>query len=179
MQSFTLVEETRASSVKSAWFAIHVRTNHEKTVATMLAEKEFDRFLPLYRARRQWSDRVKRLELPLFPGYLFCRFNPDRSRTPILAVPGVLRIVGAGRKPSPIDETEMFAIRSVVASCARVHPCHFFKVGQRVRVCDGPLRGVEGVVVQTRNGRRLVASITLLQRSVSVELDKESLNPLD
>jgi transcription antitermination factor NusG len=135
-----------------------------------LRGKGYEWFLPLYTFRKRWSDRVKEIESPLFPGYLFCRFNPQ-DRLPILKTPGVTQIVGYNRVPVPVDEHEIDAIRTLVASELPNHPCPFFEVGQKVRIDSGPLRGVEGMLMEMKGNRRLVLSITLLQRSVAVEID--------
>ena len=154
----------------SPWFAVQVKHNHEKAVSSLLRRQGLEEFLPLYRSRRRWSDRSKMIELPLFPGYLFCRFNPD-SRTPVLRTPGVIRIVGAGGRSIPVDDAELTAIRAVVTSRLNAEPCSFLKQGQVVRIEEGPLAGLEGVVGSWKGSDRLIVSVTLLQRSVAVELD--------
>ena len=102
-------------AVQTPWFALRVRPNYEKPVSVALRGKGFEEFLPLFRSRRQWSDRVKVVDLPLFPGYLFCRLNLE-ERMPLLTTPGFLYIVGVGKNPEPVDESEILAIQSVVRS---------------------------------------------------------------
>ena len=152
------------------WFALQVRTAHEKHVATRLDGKCYEQFLPLYSCRRRWSDRIKETEIPLFPGYLFCRIDVTR-RLPILTTPGVIRIVGNGRDLQPVDEAEVAAIQALVRSKLPSQPWPFREIGERVRIQHGPLRGVEGILQDFRGLHRLVLSISLLQRSVAVEID--------
>lgn len=172
------MEENRAKEIAHLpWFALQVRGRYEKTVATLLRGRGYEPLLPLYVSRRRWSDRVKELELPLFPGYLFCRFDPIH-RLPLLTTPGVVQIVSVGRIPAPIDEAEMAAIETAVRTGARSQPWPFLKVGQRVRVSSGPLWGHEGILVECRGHRRIVLAVTVLQRAVAVELDSADVQPV-
>ncbi len=161
---------------KHPWFALRVKSRFEKTTSTVLHSKGFEHFSPLYRSRRNWSDRVKEVDLPLFPGYMFCRFNP-LDRFPILTTPGVLSVVGIGKIPQPVEEHEIEQIQSILASGMPTQPWPFLTVGQKVRISSGSLIGLEGLLVNIKNSLRLVVSVTLLQRSVAVEIDRESVEP--
>jgi transcription antitermination factor NusG len=152
------------------WFAVQTRTRYENFAAKQLAGKGYEVFLPLYQCKRRWSDRVQEVEVPLFPGYLFCRFN-SLDRLPILATPGIIQIVGTGRTPAPVDEKEVIALQTTVRTALTKNPWPFLKVGERVRIEEGPLRGVEGIVINFKGRYRLVLSVSLLQRSVAVEVD--------
>jgi transcription antitermination factor NusG len=152
------------------WFALQVRTRFEVAVANYLEGKGYQWFLPTYKTRKRWSDRVKEVQAPLFPGYIFCRFDPQ-TRLPILTTPGVIQIVGYNRLPVPIDEAEISAIQTLVASGVSNEPCPFLAVGDRVRIDSGPLRGLEGILLKIRGDNRLILSVSLLQRSVAVEID--------
>jgi transcription antitermination factor NusG len=165
----------RFTGVRYPWFALQIRMRHEVSVADHLAGKGYEWFLPLYKARRRWSDRVKEVSSPLFPGYLFCRFNPH-DRLPILKTPGVTQIVGYNHVPVPVDEQEIDAIRRLVASGLPNFPCAFLQVGSQVRIETGALRGLEGILTELKGKRRLVLSITLLQRSVAVEIDSDAVS---
>ena len=158
------------SSLTQPWFAVQVMGRREKLAHEFLLAKGYESFLPLYKCRRQWSDRIKDFELPLFPGYLFCRFNLYR-RLPILQTPGILCIVGIGKAPVPISEGEMLAIRSLIEARLPAQPWPFLQSGQRVRLNCGPLEGLEGIILQLKSSSRLVVSIKLLQRSVAAEID--------
>lgn len=152
------------------WYALRVKPRHERTTALALRTKGFEEFLPQHRIRRRWSDRIKELQQPFFPGYVFCRFNPD-NRFPVLVTAGVIGAVGVGKVPAPIDDTEIEALQSVVASGCSTQAWPFLKVGQFVRIEAGPLTGTEGILVAVKKSSRLVVSVSLLQRSVAVEID--------
>lgn len=159
------------------WYALHVRTRFEKVVARNLRGKGYEEFLPVYKRTNKWSDRVKEIELPLFPGYVFCKFNAQ-DRLPILTVPGVNAIVGIGKSLLPVEESELNAVRAVLKSGMYCEPWPYVEVGQRVRVEYGPLAGTEGLVTMIKNSYRLVVSVDMLQRSVAVEVDRECLKPV-
>ena len=162
---------------REQWYAVRVRSQHEDMVARHLRVRGLEAFLPLYRENRRWSDRFKEVELPLFPGYVFCQFDAT-CRLPVLTVPGVVHIVGAGKIPLPIDETEIEAIQAAVKSGFPAQPCSFLRMGERVKIEHGPLCGIEGILTGFRGQQRLVLSINLLQRSITVELDGEQVRPL-
>lgn len=159
------------------WYAIRVRSQHEDSVARHLRVRGLESFLPLYKQQRRWSDRFKEIELPLFPGYVFCQFNP-LNRLPVLTVPGVVHVVGTGKTPTRIEEEEIAAIQAAVKSGFPTHPSPFVEIGQRVRIEYGPLCGIEGILLGFRGHHRIVLSITLLQRSVAVEINEEWARPL-
>jgi transcription antitermination factor NusG len=159
------------------WFAIRVKSNFEKKVATGLRNKGLEEFLPMYQSKRRLSDRYKTVDLPLFPGYLFCRLDLDH-RLPLLTTVGFLYIVSVGNKPVPVDEGEIAAVQFVVRSGVPAVPWPSLAVGQRVRLESGPLCGLEGVVTQVGMRDRICVSVTLLQRGVSVEVDRDWIRPL-
>lgn len=162
----------------SQWFAVRTASGREKSVASQLQARGIEEFLPVYRTRRQWSDRTKELELPLFPGYIFCRFDFS-NRLPVLITPGVQMIVGVGKLPAPVSDVEIDNLRRVVASGAAALPHdQYLTVGERVRIREGSLAGVEGILVDVKNSWRIVLSVELLQRSVSVELDRAAIEPV-
>jgi transcription antitermination factor NusG len=152
------------------WFALRVKSRHEQIASTVLSGKGYESFLPSYRIRRRWTDRIKETELPLFPGYVFCRMA-TADRLPVLMSTGVVGIVGIGKAPEPIEEREIATIRAVLQTGLAALPWPFVHPGDSVRVECGPLRGVQGVVESVKDHKRLVVSVTLLQRSISVELD--------
>ncbi|MBZ5724631.1 MAG: hypothetical protein LAP87_06495 [Acidobacteriia bacterium] len=159
-----------ANSGAHRWYGLRVKSNCEQVASTVLRGKGFDPFVPSYKVRRRWSDRLREVERPLFPGYVFCRLDLA-NRLPVLTSQGVVGIVGIGKSPAPIEDREMEAIRAVVTSGLPAQPCPFIHRGDRVRIGYGPLRGVEGVVASTEDRPQLVVSVGLLQRSVSVVLD--------
>lgn len=159
------------------WFALRVRSNHERVAAQHLRGRGIEEFAPTYRVERQWSDRKKHVDQFLFPGYVFCQVDPS-DRLPALSVPGAMRLVGFGAGPTSIPTAEIEAVRGMVDSGLLVAPWPFLQTGQRVLVERGPLEGVEGILQEIRKTYRLVVSIEMLQRSVSVELDRTWIRPV-
>jgi len=159
-----------------AWFALTVRPNHERAAERALADRGLEAYLPLYRERKQWSDRIKNGQAPLFPGYVFCRFSyPERIR--VLNSPGVRSIVGFGRDAAPVDESEISSVRALVSSGRPILPWPYLRAGERVMIREGPLASLRGVVVRVKNSWRVVVSVEALSCSVAVELDAGALGP--
>jgi transcription antitermination factor NusG len=156
------------------WFVIRVKSRHEKAVASNLQARDFASFTPLYTTRHQWTDRQKTLQLPLFPGYVFCQFGAG-SLYSVMETPGVTDIVKFGDSLAPVDTEEIEALQKLVQSGCRAEPSPYIELGQAVSIVAGPLAGLMGTVVQLKSGLRLVLSVTLLRRSVQVEIDRNSL----
>jgi transcriptional antiterminator NusG len=155
------------------WFALAVKPRHDKAVARTLDTKGFQTFLPLYTKAHEYASRAKVAQLPLFPGYVFCRFNVLR-RLPILTTPGVTQILGVGNMPIPLSETEIISLQIAIKAHLLLQPFPFLQVGQKARIHKGVLAGVEGIVMSSKQQcLRLVLSVTLLQRSVLLEIDRD------
>jgi transcription antitermination factor NusG len=159
---------------EALWYALTTRPQHERRAVQILDIKGFQTFLPLYQAQRQWSDRKKVIELPLFPGYVFCRFDVER-RLRVVTSPNITSIVGVGKKPFPVADEEIQAIQTMVASGLPLEPWKYLEVGQRVRIEGGSLEGLTGILVQEKNSLRVVVNVNLLRRSVAVEISRERL----
>lgn len=173
----TASESGNRGSDLARWYAVRVKHQHERVVAQALTGRGVETFLPLYRSRRQWSDRVKVLELPLFAGYVFARFElPERLR--VLTVPSVHYIVGFDGKPTPVRDEEIAYLQTMMRSGAPVEPWPYLREGQRVRVERGPLQGVEGILLRFKGAWRVVVGVELLQRAVAAELDRDTVRPL-
>jgi len=153
------------------WFALRVRSNCEKTAATALELAGYEHFLPSYRSTRQWSDRRKQIDLPLFPGYIFARLGLQHLAR-VVAFRSVVHVVGAGRTPVPVDDNEIDAIKAVVRSGLPSEPWPFLRVGQQVIIERGPLAGLTGILVEIKKQHRLVISVSMLMRSVAVDVDE-------
>jgi transcriptional antiterminator NusG len=149
------------------WFALYVRSKSEKMVASLLHLKGYDDFLPLYRPTSIGS-RARR-EVPLFPGYLFCRSTPDAVGL-IVTTPGIVRILGVGSKPQPIEDCEIAALKTVLSSGFPLRPWPMLDPGDRILITRGPLRGIQGVLMKWRGHAQLLVSVEILQRSVAVEI---------
>lgn len=159
------------------WYAIHVRTRKEAFIASQLNHQGMECFLPTYKSLRKWSDRMKEVELPLFPSYLFSRFD-FQDRRPVVMTPGVLQIVGNGPTAIPVPASEISALQTAVASALPHQPWPYIEVGEKVRVTYGTLVGLEGILVNFKGKHRVVLSVTLLQRSVALEVNLEWLVPV-
>ena len=170
----SLIENCKASQ----WFAVRVRSNQERTAIAHLRERGCQQFAPCYKSERRWSDRKKEIEQYLFPGYIFCRFDPGRDRLAVLTAPGVVDLVGFGRTPEPISDQEIERVRRMIESGLLITPYPFLNVGQTVLIERGPLTGLEGILVEAKGKHRLVISVNLLQRSVSAEVDRHSVRPV-
>ena len=160
--------EVIGSSVQ--WYALQVWVRKETLVATQLTGLGLECFLPKYKSVRQWSDRKKELEQPLFPGYLFCKFDYNQRR-PVVVTPGVLQVVGNGRQGLPVAEREVAAIQLAVSSGIQAQPWPYLEIGEKVRINCGKLSGLEGILINFKGNHRVVLSVTLLQRSVALEVD--------
>jgi transcription antitermination factor NusG len=152
-----------------SWFALRVKSNREKVTAQGLCGKGYEVFLP--ECNRPGGRGNKYTKVPLFAGYVFCRFDVN-NRLPILIMPGIVHIVSLGKTPVPVDEVELESLKILVAAGLPLQREDTLAVGQAIRIEKGPLTGAAGIVVGLRR-QRLVVAISLLQRSVSVELDRD------
>ena len=161
-----------------SWFALRVRSKFERVASLHLRDRGYEQFAPSYQAQSTWSDRKKIIERFLFPGYVFCRMNPN-DRLRVLTVPGVVDILGFGaRGPEAIPETEIMTVRRMVDSGVLLKPWPFLQVGQAVLIEHGPLAGLEGILDSCKGRERLVVSVTLLRRSVSTEIERDWIRPI-
>ncbi len=155
------------------WFAIRTSPRWEIRASSELSRRGLETYLPICRVKRNWSDRDKIIDQPLFPGYLFGRF-PLADRVRVLQTPGVKQIVGVGSTPAPIRESEIDSLKTLVSANILLEPWPYLHAGQRIRIDRGPLTGVEGFVVRAEQGAfRIVVSLDLLQRSVAAEIDRD------
>jgi transcription antitermination factor NusG len=160
------------SGSESKWFALSVTARHEKVVSQLLRNKGFETFLPVCARRHHYQGRLRKFEVPLFAGYVFCRHDL-LTRLPVVTTPGVRRIVGAGRVPIPVDNDEIGSLQRAVEAGVPMSPHPFWQSGQTARITSGPLAGIEGIVVRETHSMRLVLSVTLLQRSVLLDIGSE------
>jgi transcription termination/antitermination protein NusG len=169
-------EEAGVDGLESAqWFALVVKPRFDKAVAQALESKGYETLVPVYKKFHQYGKRSKHFELPLFPGYVCCRFHVE-ARLPIVTTPGVIRVLGIGNVPMALSDSEIQSLQTAIKSQLPVQPCPFVSAGQRVRINCGVLAGIEGIVLGTKGGLRLVLSITLLQRSVVLEIGRDQVS---
>lgn len=151
------------------WYAIYTKHHHEKKSADLLARKGIEAYLPLYRSVRQWQDRKKKLDVPLFPGYVFIRSTLE-NRTEILGTPGVFFIVASVGQSCWIPDQDIESMRTMTKSRALIEPHPFLRSGDYVRIRRGPLEGVQGILTRVKNQDRVVLCVELLRKAVSVEI---------
>jgi transcription antitermination factor NusG len=159
------------------WYAACTRANHEKCVAEQLSVRSVEHFLPLYESVRRWKDRRVHLQLPLFPGYIFVRIALC-NRLPVLEIPSVARLVGFNGTPVVLPEAEIEALKAGLERSVRAAPHPYLRVGRRVRITTGPLEGLEGIVIRKKNALRFVISLDLIQRSIRLDIDALSAEPV-
>jgi transcription elongation factor/antiterminator RfaH len=160
------------------WYVLQCWIRKEGSVATHLEGLGFECFVPKYKSIRLWSDRKKEVEQPLFPGYVFCRFDYTQRR-PITVTPGVLHVVGYGRTPTPVEDREVEALQVAAAAGVASQPWPYLEVGERVRIHTGKLAGLEGILINFKANHRVVLSVTLLQRSVALEVELDWVSSLE
>ena len=157
------------------WFALTVRPNHERAATRALSNQGLEAYLPVYRARKRWSDRVRESDAVLFPGYVFCRFGL-REKLRVLQAPGVRSIVGLGKAPVPVEDDEISAVRALLSSGRAIAPWPYVRIGQSVIIEHGPLSPLRGVILRTKGSWRVVVSVEALGSSISVEVDGDMLS---
>jgi transcription antitermination factor NusG len=166
----------RQANVK--WYALQVSCRREQSVASQIEGQGVECFLPRYRSTRIWSDRTKEVEQPLFPGYLFCRFAYNH-RQRVLRASGVVQVVGNGGLATPIPDFEVEALQAAVSSELPSQPWQYLKVGEVVQINYGRLNGLQGILVNFMGNHRVVLSVTLLQRSLALEVDLSWVKPVE
>lgn len=159
------------------WYAAYTCPRHEKYVAQQLVNRHIGSLLPLYSSVRRWKDRRKRIDLPLFPGYVFVQMT-ERNRLDILRLPGVVQLVCFQGQPAAIAPAEIEALRRGTTGSVVVQPHPYLKEGRRVRITSGPMAGTDGIFVRRKHQTRLVVSISLIQRSVAMEIGEADVEPI-
>jgi transcription antitermination factor NusG len=168
--NYTLEGRDINSDAGKRWHVVRVRANAERQVTRSLTSKDIEVFLPVQ--KRAQTRRKTGAESPLFPGYVFASFD-SRYTLPVVACPGVVHILCRGNVPEVIDAAEIFALQAVASRARTLLPHPMLQWGERIRIRQGPLADVEGIVLRDEGGPRLVVSISLLQRSVVAEVDRE------
>jgi transcription antitermination factor NusG len=173
--AFAATTDTAAET----WFAVHTSSRHEKVVAQETRELGITTFLPTTKQVRQWSDRRKVVESPLFSCYVFVKIVPNnRERLKVLRVNGVLRFIGPHGMGIPIPDEQIEAVRILTEEQLPMCSFPFLKIGQRVRVRSGALSGVEGILTGRTGERTLVVSLDAIQRSLSVRIEGYDIEPV-
>jgi len=161
----------------SQWFALQVRARWESSASLLLTGKGYQTLLPTYKTKKRWNGRFREIQSPLFPGYVFCQFD-SQKRLPVLVTPGVISVVSRGRVPLPVEDSEIAAIQTIVSSGLRAEPHPYLEIGQRVRIESDALMGLEGILISFKGNQRIVVSVSMLRRSVALEIDMASVKPV-
>jgi transcription antitermination factor NusG len=159
------------------WYALHVHARKEQLVVSQLENRSLQCFLPTYKSLRKWSDRTKEIQQALFPGYVFCRFEYE-NRQPVVMAAGVSQVVGNGKVAIPIADAEIEALQVAVSSGIQTQPWPYLQTGEYVQINYGHLTGLQGILVNFKGNHRVVLSVTLLQRSLALEVELDWLSPV-
>jgi len=165
------------STIQGEWFALHVRSRHEKLVSRQLDERGITNWLPLLETRRRWSDRYKIINEPLFPGYLFVSIASE-DRFDALYARGTVGFVSFNGCPCPVPAEQLEQVRRALASKLKCNPYPYLHKGRPAEILRGPLKGLSGTLIQKNRKHRFVLSVPLIGRSVAVELDAVDIRPL-
>ncbi len=162
-----------------AWYALYTRSRFEKKLLSELTDRSIDVFLPMREVLSRWKDRKKRIWIPLFPGYIFVRqIDTPANRYRVLNIPGAVRFVGIEGHADPVPEEQLDAVRRFLESSISIDPYPYLHVGRRVEVIAGPLKGIQGILVQKKGRFRFVLQVDLIRQAVSVEIDASDVRPL-
>lgn len=157
------------------WYAVYTWARHEKSVARHLSERNIDHLLPVYETVHRWRNGRAKVCLPLFPGYIFVRV-PRTLRSRVLEVSGVVQLLGAGNRPTPLADDEVELLNRLAAlGSERVQPHPYLGPGKRIQIAAGPLQGLKGTVQRSKTGERFVVSVDMIERSVAIEVDARDL----
>ncbi len=160
---------SQANLIDKEWYAVYTVVRHEKSVNSALCEKNIETFLPVREVVSQWKDRRKRVQLPLFPGYLFVNTSLQDRHWDILNTRGVVRVLGTNGAPVPVEQ--IYSIKELLDRNLKYDPYPYFTQGKEVVVINGPLQGIKGKIVDKRGSYRLILSVDIIQRSVGVEVN--------
>ena len=175
--STTREEGIQTVYCEARWYAAYTSAHHEKRVAEQLRVRAVEYYLPLYSSVRQWKDRRVTLQLPLFPGYVFVRLAL-RDRLRVQQIPGLARLVGFNGTPASLPEEEMQALRTGLDNGVCGAPHRVLTTGRKVRVKNGPMAGLQGILRRCKSRARLVVSLELIQRAMFVEIDEADIEPV-
>jgi transcription elongation factor/antiterminator RfaH len=160
------------------WYAAYTSSRHEKTVAEHLRQREVECFLPLYETVRRWNNGRHRVQLPLFPSYVFVRMEL-RNKLRVLQVPGLVQLVTFQGSPAALPDAEVETLRSALTAGVLAQPYRYLNVGSKVEVCRGPLQGMRGILLRHQGQFRVVISVEMIMRSIVVEVDASDIVAVD
>jgi transcription antitermination factor NusG len=179
-QSASILEPSSGGALLvPRWYALYTRSRFEKKMLGELTDRRVEVFLPMREVLSRWKDRKKRIWLPLFPGYLFVNHvDTPENRFRILNIPGAVRFVGFEGHADPVPEEQIQAVRRFLESSITIDPYPYIQVGTRVEVTAGPLKGIQGILVEKRGRFRFVLQVDLIRQAISVEIDASDVRPI-
>ncbi len=166
----------KLESNRRCWLAAYTRSRHEQQVARQLGQKGLEYMLPTYERLIRWSDRIRRVQMPLFPSYIFVHICEDERRT-LLETMGIVQLVSVAGRPALLADEEVERLRSCMSGSADVEPHPYLRIGHRVRVKHGPFAGWEGTLLEKQNSRRLVVNIEQIMKSIAVNIHSADVEP--
>jgi transcription antitermination factor NusG len=168
--------------IEARWYACRTRSRAEKKVLTALESRRVEAYLPLIPRDRQWADRIKKVHFPLFPGYVFARFDLG-GLGHVIQTPGLTEIVGVGGRPVAVSDQEIESVQALVYGVERTglepHASDYLVVGEAVEVIDGPFRGMQGTLLDIRGETRVVVRLGAIRQALGVEMERRYLRPRD
>jgi transcription antitermination factor NusG len=170
--------QTGTGDANTLWYAAYTSARHEKRVAEHLQQREVECFLPLYETVRRWNNGRHKVQMPLFPGYVFVRMNL-RDKLRVLQVPGLVHLVSFQGAPAVLPENEIVKLRDALGVGLAAQPYRYLTVGTRVEVCRGPLQGMRGILLRHQGQFRVVISVDSIMRSIVVEVDASEVMAID
>ena len=173
-----LSQQHRDNAESQSWYAAYTASRHEKTVTEHLRQREIECFLPLYESVRRWNNGRHRVQLPLFPSYVFVRMAV-RDRLRVLQVPGLVQLVTFQGAPAALPDTEIETLRSALVAGVVAQPYRYLNLGSKVEICRGPLQRMRGVLLRHQGQFRVVLSVEMIMRSIVVEVDALDVVALD
>jgi transcription elongation factor/antiterminator RfaH len=174
-----LSEQQRVNSESQMfWYAAYTSSRHEKTVAEHLRQRDVECFLPLYETVRRWNNGRHRVQLPLFPSYVFVRMGV-RDKLRVLQVPGLSQLVTFQGVPAVLPDAEIETLRNALAAGVPAQPYRYLSVGSQVEICRGPLQGMKGILLRHQGQFRVVISVEMIMRSIVVEVEAADVVALD
>jgi transcription antitermination factor NusG len=164
---------------KPKWYALYTRSRFEKKMLSELTDRSIEVFLPMREILSRWKDRKKRIWIPLFPGYIFVNHvDTPENRFRILNIPGAVRFVGFVGHADPVPEEQLQYIRRFLESSLSIDPYPYMQVGTRVEVTAGPLKGIQGLLIEKRGRFRFVLQVDLIRQAISIEIDASDVRPV-
>lgn len=171
--------ESLTEAEQPLWYALYTKSRFEKKLLSELSERSIEVFLPMREILSRWKDRKKRIWIPLFPGYIFVQHvDTPANRYKVLNIPGAVRFVGFEGRPVPVPVEQIAGVRRFLESSLAIDPYPYIEIGRRVEVIAGPLRGIQGRLVQKKGRFRFVLQVDLIRQAVSVEIDASDVRPL-